>query len=61
MTDLPRDMESDLAALADGSLASERREDVLASVRSSPELQLALAEQRRAVELLGTVDVRAPA
>jgi hypothetical protein len=60
MTDLLRDTELELAALADGSLTPERREEVLARVRASSELQAALAEQRRAVELTAAVDVRAP-
>jgi len=61
MTDLPRDIELELAGLADGSLAPERRERALERVRDSSELQAALAEQRRAVELTAAVDVRAPA
>jgi hypothetical protein len=61
MTDLPKNMEQELAALADGSLAPERREQALARVRGSHDLQVALAEQRRAVELTAAVEVRAPA
>jgi hypothetical protein len=61
MTDLPRDIEHELAALADGSLARERREQAHARVSESRELRSVLAEQRRAVELLGAVDARAPA
>jgi hypothetical protein len=61
MTDLSRDTELELAALADGSLAPERREQALERVRCSRELQGALAEQRRAVELTAAVGVRAPA
>src|SRR5258708_14634217 len=61
MTDLPRDIEHELAALADDSLARERREQAHARVSESRELRSALAEQRRAVELLGAVDARAPA
>jgi hypothetical protein len=60
MTDLLRDTELELAALADGSLTPERRERTLARVRASSELRAALAEQRRAVELTAAVDVRAP-
>lgn len=60
MTNLLRDTELELAALADGSLTPERRERALARVRASSELQAALAEQRRAVELTAAVDVRAP-
>jgi hypothetical protein len=61
MTDLPRDTELELAALADGSLALERREQALERVGASSKLQAALSEQRRAVELMAAVDVRAPA
>jgi hypothetical protein len=60
MTDLRRDTEFELAALADGSLAPERREEALARVGASSELQAALAEQRRAVELIAGVEVAAP-
>jgi hypothetical protein len=60
MTDMPRDTEFELAALADGSLAGKRRERALAHVRGSRELQAALAEQRRVVELTAAVDVGAP-
>ena len=61
MSDLPRHIESDLAALADGSLAPGRRESVLEQVRRSPDLQAALDEQQQAVRLIGGVDVQAPA
>jgi hypothetical protein len=61
MTHLLRDTELELAALADGSLAPERRERALERMRGSSELRAALAEQRRAVELMAAVDVRAPA
>jgi hypothetical protein len=61
MTDLPRDTEQELAALADGSLTGERAEQAEVRVSDSPELRVALAEQRRAVELTSAVDVRAPA
>jgi hypothetical protein len=61
MTDLPRAMESELVALADGTLEPGRRERALERVRASSELQAALAEQRRAVELMAGIGVRAPA
>jgi anti-sigma factor RsiW len=40
---------ADLAALADGSLPAERRDEVEARVAASPELQALLDRQRRAV------------
>jgi hypothetical protein len=61
MSELSRDIERELAALADGSLPPERREQVLAKVRRSRELQGALAEQRSAVEMIESAQVRAPA
>ncbi len=42
-------MDSELAALADGTLAPERRAAVLARVESDPELAAALADQRAAL------------
>jgi hypothetical protein len=60
MTELPRDTEIELAALADGALAAERREQALSRVRQSKELQAALAEQQHVVDLTAAVDVRAP-
>jgi hypothetical protein len=60
MTDLPTDTQIELAALADGSLAGAHREQALARVRDSEELQSALSEQRRVVELTAAADVRAP-
>jgi len=61
MTDLPKDMELELAALADGSLTPERRERARERVRDSRELQAALAEQQRVVELTRAVEIQAPA
>jgi hypothetical protein len=61
MSDLPRDTEHELAALADGSLEPERRAHALDRVHGSRELQTALAEQQRAVDLMAGVDVTAPA
>jgi hypothetical protein len=53
---------SELAALADGSLAPERRADVEARVDASPILAERLAEQERAVALLrgAEAEVEAP-
>src|SRR2546430_11845555 len=53
---------ADLAALADGSLAPERRAEVEAGVQADPELRALVEEQRRAVDLVRTAaaDARAP-
>jgi hypothetical protein len=55
--------EAELAALADGSLAPERRAALEARVAASPELADRLAEQRRAVALAqsAVAEVEAPA
>jgi anti-sigma factor RsiW len=55
--------EAELAALADGSLAPERRAALEARVEASPELAERLAEQRRAVALAqnAAAEVEAPA
>jgi hypothetical protein len=54
---------AELAALADGSLAPERRAAVQARVAASPELAERLAEQERAVSLArsAAAEVEAPA
>lgn len=54
---------AELAALADGSLAPERRPAVQARIAASPELAHRLAEQERAVELVRSAasEVEAPA
>jgi hypothetical protein len=59
----PEQEPAELAALADGSLAQERRAALEAEVAASPELADRLAEQQRAVELMRSVgaDVEAPA
>src|SRR5215216_4121479 len=53
---------AELAALADGSLAPERREALEARIAASPELAQRLAEQERAVALArnAAADVEAP-
>jgi anti-sigma-K factor RskA len=58
-----REDETELAALADGSLSPERRAAVEARVAASPELADRLAEQQRAVALMhGALEgVEAPA
>lgn len=60
MTAEPTPTETRLAALADGSLDRKRRKHVLDEVERSPELQNALTEQRRAVEMIGALQERAP-
>jgi hypothetical protein len=60
MSDLPREIEFELAALADGSLGPERRAQALARVQGSTELQTELAQQERVVALLRAADVEAP-
>jgi len=54
---------AELAALADGSLAPERREALEARIAASPELAERLAEQERAVALAqnAAAEVEAPA
>jgi anti-sigma factor RsiW len=55
--------EAELAALADGSLAPERRAVLEARVEASPELAERLEEQRRAIALMygAAAEVEAPA
>lgn len=63
MTEDSSKIESALAAVADGSLPSAGREQLLAKVAEQPQLAEALATQQRAVELIGSVSaqVSAPA
>jgi hypothetical protein len=61
MSDLPGDIEIELAALADGSLTGERREEALGRVRDSRDLQGALAEQQRVVELTAAANAKVDA
>ena len=61
MTEDNAKIESALAALADDSLSSASREQLLAKVAEQPQLAEALATQQRAVELIGSVQVSAPA
>ena len=58
-----REKEAELAALADGSVASDRRDALEAQVAASPALADRLAEQERAVALLrgAEAEVGAPA
>lgn len=59
----PEEEPAELAALADGSLAPERRAELEAEVAASPELADRLAEQQRALELMraAAAEVEAPA
>jgi hypothetical protein len=58
----PEDTHSELAALADGTLQDEQREQLLALVADSPELTAELERQRRALALMGALEqVEAPA
>lgn len=52
---------ADLSALADGSLAPERRDEVQGRIAASPELSALYANERRVVELLGEPSNRPPA
>lgn len=54
------DSSSQLAALADGSLPPERARELEAEAAASPELASLLGEQRRAIALVGAVQVAAP-
>jgi hypothetical protein len=53
--------ERDLTALAGGELSGRRRKRLEAEVAASPELQAALADQRRAIGAVRALEVRAPA
>jgi anti-sigma factor RsiW len=60
-SDIEPDVASDLAALADGSLDPNRRDEVTKQAARSPELGSALAEQQRAIALLSrAAEVNAP-
>jgi hypothetical protein len=61
MSNALQDIEAELAALADGSLDPERRENALKHVRESPELEAALAGQQQAVAMMAALDDHAPA
>lgn len=60
MTDLPGDIQSDLTAVADGSLTGERRARMLAQIEGSPELAAALEQQEQALALIRSAEVTAP-
>lgn len=61
MSDLPGDIEIELAALADGSLTGKRREGTLERVRESRDLQSELAEQQRVVKLTAAANAKVDA
>jgi anti-sigma factor RsiW len=50
----------ELTALADGTLAAERRIALLRKIAASPNLAQALAQQMLAVEAIRRLDTRAP-
>jgi hypothetical protein len=61
MTNDPQFPEAELARLADGSLSSERQDELRAQLKASPTLTRALAEQERALGLVRlTEQVSAP-
>ncbi len=61
MSRKPEDTHAELAALADGTLPAARREQLLAQVADSSELAAELEHQRRAVEILRSLEsVEAP-
>lgn len=55
------DIPTELAALADGTLAPARREELRGRVAASPELAALLVEQERVVSAMRSVTVTAPA
>jgi anti-sigma factor RsiW len=61
MTDESQLPESELAALADGSLPADRRAQLRARIEASPALAAAVGEQERAVTMLRALDEPAPA
>jgi hypothetical protein len=57
----PEDIERELAALADGELPAERREQLLAQVAEDPQLEAELEGQRHAVAIVRSLEhVQAP-
>lgn len=58
--ELSPEVERELAALADGTLAGEGRRQALARAEGSPRLRAELAAQRQAVQLLAAADPPAP-
>lgn len=61
MSHKSEDIHADLAALADGTLPQQRRDQLLAQLSDSPELTAELEDQRRAVAIIGSLEsVHAP-
>jgi anti-sigma factor RsiW len=61
MSHKPDDIHAELAALADGTLPQQRRDQLLAQLADSPELAAELEDQRRAVAIIGSLEsVHAP-
>jgi anti-sigma factor RsiW len=57
----PEDIERELAALADGALPPERREQLLALLAADPQLEAELESQRQAVAIVRSLErVEAP-
>ena len=61
MSNEPQSPEAELARLADGSLPDTRAAELRAEVAKSPQLEQALAEQKRALVLVLSADPPAPA
>jgi hypothetical protein len=62
MSPEPQSPEAELARLADGSLSSQRQDELRTEVQGSPSLTAALADQERAVALIRSTDeITAPA
>ena len=60
MSNEPQSPEAELARLADGSLPETRAAELRAEVAKSPQLEQALAEQKRALALVRSADPPAP-
>jgi anti-sigma factor RsiW len=61
MSSGPENIEIELAALADGTLPAERREQLLALIAERPELAVELERQRTALAIVGALEsIQAP-
>jgi hypothetical protein len=61
MSDEPKFAEAELARVADGSLEAAHEAVLRRRLEGSPELSAALGEQERAMTMLRSIDVKAPA